>query len=101
MHQGTYSSLTLPSSGRVRDFHPIVNAHAEHTKKPPGARPDGLFFCDSASAERVLLGALLCLVQGYGNRVSVEDDGRVPLAHVPHGVEEGKELSKNKLLKIQ
>jgi len=26
-------SLTLPSSGRVRDFHPIVNAHAEHTKK--------------------------------------------------------------------
>ena len=28
-----FDSLTLPSSGRVRDFHPIVNAHAEHTKE--------------------------------------------------------------------
>ena len=38
-------SLTLPSSGRVRDFHPIVNAHAEHTRKAPGrpARPEA--FC--------------------------------------------------------
>ena len=49
-------SLTLPSSGRVRDFHPIVNAHAEHTKKAESQRHGNpALFLHNESRQRPLL----------------------------------------------